>query len=170
MFSWRKQNFFYLLLILLHLFFESRNSFLFFNCPFNFCVCVFLFFLFLFVFFWCLSYFLNLSKQKSSKKNLLREIKSFFQKKIELFLEEWTYFDPKSVQKLTFEFSSKKNISLKKEKNLFQDSHALRIACAIAACRDGWASQVYVHSVVIDLGRGTSVASGRLSPLKKNLR
>ena len=145
-------------------FFESKNSFLFFNCPFNFLRLCFSLFSFSVFFFWCLSYFLNLSKQKSSKKNLLREIKSFFQKKIQLFLEEGTYFDPKSVQKLTFEFSSKKNISLKKEKNLFQDSHALRIACAIAACRDGWASQVYVHSVVIDLGRGTSVASSRLSP------
>ena len=46
-----------------------------------------------------------------------------------------------------------------RKKNLFQYSHALRIACALEGSLDhccvsrlGWASQVYVHSVVIDLG------------------
>ena len=60
----------------------------------------------------------------------------------------------------------------RKEKNTYFKIHnALRIACAIegpldpcCVSRRSWASQVHVHSVVIDLGRETSVASGRLSP------
>ena len=164
LFSWRKQNFFYLLLILLHLFFWEQKLFYFSTVLLIFCVCAFLFFLFLF-FSGVFHIFWICPNKNLLKKNIFREIVFFFKKKnkFNFFLEEGTYFDPKHVQKLTFEFSSQK-ISLKKEKNLFQDSHALRIACAIAACRDGWASQVYVHSVVIDLGRGTSVASSRLSP------
>ena len=54
---------------------------------------------------------------------------------------------------------------------LFQDPHALGIACAIEGSFDhccvswrSWASQVHVHSFVIDPGCGTSVASSRLSP------
>ena len=55
---------------------------------------------------------------------------------------------------------------------LCQDPHALRIACAIEGSLDnccvswrGWAGPVHVHSIVIDLGRGTSAASRRLSLL-----
>ena len=64
-------------------------------------------------------------------------------------------------KKISFEFSK-----------LFQDPHALRIACAIEGSLDhccvswrSWASQVHVHSVVIDLGCGAPLASCRLSPL-----
>ena len=62
------------------------------------------------------------------------------------------------------------------KKNLFQDSHALRIACATEGSLDhccvsrrSGASQVYVHSLVIDLGHGTFVASAHLSPFFSSL-
>ena len=60
------------------------------------------------------------------------------------------------------------------EKTLFLNSHALRIACAIEGSLDhccvsrrSWASQVYVHSVVIHWSRrrGTTVAPGRIVSL-----
>ena len=70
------------------------------------------------------------------------------------------------MQKIVFKknhlnFLQKKNLLQRKEKNLFQDSHALRIPCAIESALDhccvswrSWASPVHVHSVVIDLARG----------------
>ena len=164
-----KKNFFYLLLILLHSF-SRKNFFLFFNCPLNFlylCFSVFLLFLFCFsgVFhlFWVFQ-----TKKLLKKKNSFGKFVGFEKLSFELFLLEWTYFDQKSVEKLTFVVSSK--ILTWKKRNLFPDSHALRIACAnegpLDHCCVSWrsrVSQVCVHSVVIDPGRGTSVASSRLS-------
>ena len=123
-------------------------------------------------FFWCLFF----QTKKRLNKFLSRKFEGFFffqTFSFELFFRGRNIFWSKKecVQKLSFEFSSKKKSPLKKKKNLFQDSHALRIACAnespldhcCVSCRC-WASNVYVHSVVIHLGRGTSVASSRLSP------
>ena len=63
------------------------------------------------------------------------------------------------------------SLEKKNRQKLIQDSHAMRIACAIEGSLDhccvsrrSWASQVYVHSLVIDLGPRTFVASVHLSP------
>ena len=153
---------------LLHLYFEQK-LFSIFQCPFIFQLSCYLFFLlFLIVFFLCLFFQTKNGIKKSFEKHI-----DFFQHfLLNLFLEEGTYFDPKkNVFKKyhsDFFFSKKKN-SLKRK--IFQDSHALRIACAnegpLDHCCVSWrsrVSQVCVHSVVIDPGRGTSVASSHLSP------
>ena len=73
-------------------------------------------------------------------------------------------------------FLQQNKIPQKKQKNLFQDSLALRIACAIEGSLDhccvsrlSWASQVYVHLLVIDRGPGTFVASAHHSPFFSSL-
>ena len=150
---------------MLHFFFESKNSsifqlsFYFFGLlcfsRFSFSVCFFLV-SFIFSFF-----FFNLSKQKIfSTKALSRKkvfeihfLLNFFLRKEHILIQK------RMCSKLTFVVSPKKKKPFKK--NLFQDSHALRIPCAIESPLDHccvswrtWASKVYVHSVVIDLGRG----------------
>ena len=166
----KKKNFFYLLLIF-HLFEET--VFLFFNCPRNsFALVLFFnFSAFSVMFFWCFHLFWSFSSQKKTHvKNLFRENIGFWTFFWIFFTERNTLNKKKEggfVQKLSFDFFSKKHF----EKKLFQDPHALRIACAIEGSLDhccvswrSWASQVDVHSFVIDLGCGTSVASSRLSP------
>ena len=171
--SLKKKTFFYLLLIVIPFFWEQKLfstfhlSFYFFAFVF-FCFFFFFYSVFLvsFIFFWVFQTKKSFSKKQSSFEKCVGFSKVFFW----TFFEEGTYFwSKKRCSKIEFWMFFKKS-HLKKEKNLFQDSHALRIACAIESHLDhccvswrGWASQVYVHSVVIDLGRGTSVASGRLS-------
>ena len=92
------------------IFFWEQKLFSIFQLSFYFlCLsCYLLFLLFLFVFFWCLFF----QMKKSCKKKLIRETFSFF---FNIFLKKKTFFvrgnifwPEKSVQKLSFEFSSKK--------------------------------------------------------------
>ena len=131
-----------------------------------FCVCVFLFFLFLFGFFLV---FFDLFCWICPNKNLLKKISFenilvFTQKKCLLNLfwrREHILIRKRMCSNVIIRIFLKKKISLKRKKNLFQNSHALRIPCAIESPLDhccvswrSWASPVHVHSVVIDLGRG----------------
>ena len=146
-------------------FFESKNSSIF-QLSFYFLVCcVFLVFSFSVCFFlvsFIFSFFFNLSKQKIFSTKALSRKKVFWNTfSFELFLrKEHILIQKRMCSNMIIRIFFKKKISLQK-KNLFQDSHALRIPCAIESPLDHccvswrtWASKVYVHSVVIDLGRG----------------
>ena len=148
---------------LLHLFFlRAKTLFYFSNVLLIVCVCVFLVFFFCLVFsgVFHLFFFLNLSKQKIFSTTALSRNKFSF----ELFLrKEHILIQKRMRSKMIIRIFFKKKTSLqkKKRKNLFQDLHALRVPCAFETPLDhccvswrSWASKVYVHSVVIDLGRG----------------
>ena len=153
MFSWRKQNFFYLLLIFAPSFLESKNSFLYFSIVLLFfCICcVFLVFpSFSILFFWCLSFFDVFQTKKLLNKNFFEKYIGFWKVFFWFFLEEGTFFWSKKCSKFIIWLFFKKKISLKrKEKTLI--SRFTRVEDRMR------------HSVVIDLGRGTFVASSHLS-------
>ena len=133
--------------------------------------------MFFFFFFFCLvfsgvfHFFLNLSKQKSLfffEKKLSRTFKFFFFESLLNFFGRNIFLMQNKCSKIIIWIFFKKKSPLRK--NLFPDSQALRIPCAIESPLDhccvswrSWASPVHVHSVVIDLGRGTSVTSSHLS-------
>ena len=91
----------------------------------------------------------------------------------------WTFFGRESTLNKKKRCKAKINIWIFFKITFFWEKlvlypHALRIACAIEGSLDhccvsrrgwrGWSSQVYVHSVVIDFSRATSVASCHLFP------
>ena len=123
-------------------FFESKNSFLVFNCSFDFLrLCFSLFSFSVWFFLVSFIFFLNLCKEKSSKK-ISRKYKFFF-KSLNFFWEEGTYFWCKiNVQKNHLNFLQKKKLLQRKEKTYFKihtrwGSRArLKALLTIAACRD----------------------------------
>ena len=170
LFSWRKQNFFYLLLIFAPSLFWAKTLF-YFSVSFYFFNCRAISFFF---FFWSFFSGVCFSEQKNGVKKSFEKHIGFFPNIFfgTFFWRREHILIPKRMcSKIIiriFLFLKKK--SLLKEK-ILQDSHVLRIACAnegpLDHCCVSWrsrVSQVCVHSVVIDPGRGTSVASSHLSP------
>ena len=151
----KKKTFFYLLLIFAPSLFWAK-SLLYFSVVLNFFLrlsCYLFFFFFWSFFFWCL-FFPN---KKMVLKNLLRETYRFFFQHFLLnffWRKEHRLIQKRMCSKIIIRIFFKRNIPQKK--NLFQDSHALRIACANEGPLDHccvswrcWESQVCVHSVVI---------------------
>ena len=170
---WKKKNFFSSPLDFCSLFFFLKKVFSIFQLPFQilFALVVFFFSFFYSVFCWFHLFSVCTIKKFPFKKPFEQNMGAlnFF---FELFWEG-EYIEQKKRCKakiIIWVFVIK---SLFWE-NLIVYPHALRIACAIEGFLDhccvsrrrwrGWSSQVYVHSVVIDLGRATSVASSHLSP------
>ena len=167
MFPCRKQNFFYLLLIFApsFFFFWEQELFSIFQLSFYFfgllCFSRFSFSVYFSGVFHLFFFFFNLSKQKIFSTKALSRKKIFWNTfSFELFLrKEHILIQKRMCSNMIIRIFFKQNLPSKK--NLFQDSHALRIPCAIESPLDHccvswrtWASKVYVHSVVIDLGRG----------------
>ena len=174
LFSWRKQNFIYLLLSFAPSFFREQKLFSIFQLSFYFFLRLLCFSLSFSVRFFQVSLiFCEFVQTKNLffLKNLFREIYRFFKSIFfsTFFWRREHILMQKKCSKIFIRIFKKKS-PLKDKKNLFQDSHTLRIACALESplhhcCMSwrSWASQVSVPSVVIDLGRGTSVASNHLS-------
>ena len=169
---WKKKSFFLSPLD----FFCLKKVFSIFQLPFlNFCLRLlcFSFLLFSVRFHWWIHFSVCPIKKKKTFKNIFRENMGALNFFLWTFLGGREYIEQKKgvKQKLLFEFSSKNHLFWE---NLILYPRGLRIACAVEGFLDhccvsrrrwrGRSSQVYVHSVVIDLGRATSVASSHLSP------